>query len=351
MAGYEDKIRRVVPYTPGEQPKEKVIKLNTNEFPYPASPKVTEALRSIGGDELRKYPDPEASELVDKWARYNGLKVSQVFPGVGSDDVLSMCFLTFFNSDKPVAFPAVTYSFYDVWCDVYRIPYVRVPMRDGFHVDKNDYLKGDFGGIVIANPNAPTGLALSLSDIEEILKANEDCIVIIDEAYVDFGASSAVGLIDKYENLIVVQTFSKSRALAGMRIGFAMSNEKVIKYLNDVKYSVNSYTMSRAAIAAGCAAIDDISYFEDTVSKLIATRSESFEALARLGFEFDHSQTNFVFARHPEKSGKEIFEELKKRKIFVRRFDIPGIEDYLRITVGTDEEMEALYGALEEILS
>ena len=327
-----------------------MIKLNTNECPYPPSPLVARAAEQLDTGRLRLYPDPVAADLIRAWAKEKGLEEDQVFPGVGSDDVLSMCFLAFFASGKPVLFPDITYSFYDVWCDVYRIPFETRPLNGDFEIEPEDYIGGDPGGIVIANPNAPTGRKLPLEAIERIVSSNPGCVVIVDEAYVDFGASSAVSLIGKYDNLAVVQTFSKSRAMAGMRIGFAMGDAQLIKYLNDVKYSVNSYTMSYPAIALGCAAISDREYFEKTVAKICATRERTAERLRELGFSFPDSSANFIFARHEKKSGREIFEELRNRNIFVRRWDRDRIADHLRITIGTDEQMDALFAALEEIL-
>ncbi len=348
---YEDKIRTVVPYTPGEQPTcTGVIKLNTNECPYPPSEKVKKAVREMDWEKLRLYPNVEAEPLVETWREYNGLKKGQVFAGVGSDDVLSMCFLTYFNSDKPVIFPDITYSFYDVWCEVYRIPYEVRPLKDDFTIDPADYIDSGAGGIVIANPNAPTGAALPLTTIEKIVASNPDCIVIVDEAYVDFGAQSAIGLIEKYDNLVVVQTFSKSRALAGLRVGFAMGCEKLIKYLNDVKYSVNSYTMNYPSIAAGCAAIEDDEYFRDIVARIVKTRENTAKRLREMGFSFTDSCTNFLFAKHESADAGYIFEELKKKNIFVRHWNKPRIKDYLRITIGTDEEMDSLINALKELI-
>lgn len=347
---FEDNIRKVVPYTPGEQPQIlDVVKLNTNECPYPPSPKVKEAIKNLDTDRLRLYPDPAATSLVDEWARINGLNKDEVFVGVGSDDVLSMCFLTFFAGKKPVLFPDITYSFYDVWCEVYRIPYETKALNDKFEINKEDYY-GENGGIVIANPNAPTGVELPLNVIEEIIQKNQDSIVIVDEAYIDFGGRSSIPLIRKYDNVIVVQTFSKSRAAAGMRIGYAMGCPKLIKYLNDVKYSVNSYTMNYPSIAIGTAVISDQDYFREITKKIIATRENAKIKLRELGFEFADSKTNFIFAKHNSVSGEYIFEELKKKNIFVRHWNKPRIEDYLRISIGTDEEMEKLFAAIKDIL-
>ena len=261
MKPWEANIRKVVPYTPGEQPNESgMIKLNTNENPYSPAPGVEKALKALDADTLRLYPDPTAGDLVHSIAAFYGLKDEQVFTGVGSDDVLAMCFLTFFNSEKPILFPDITYSFYDVWADLLRIPYERPALDEEFHIRKEDYFREN-GGIVFPNPNAPTGVEMPLSEIEEIVAKNPESIVIVDEAYVDFGAASALPLIEKYDNLLVVQTFSKSRSLAGMRIGYAFGNPELIKYLNDVKCSFNSYTMDRTTIAAGVASMEDKVYF------------------------------------------------------------------------------------------
>ena len=251
MASWEDNVRKVVPYTPGEQPKiANIIKLNTNENPYPPSPAVLKALRETDGDYLRRYPDPKSQDLTDAFARLHGIDSSRVFAGVGSDDVLAMCFLTFFNSEKPVLFPDITYSFYDVWADLFRIPYRTVPLDENFGIVKEDYY-GENGGVIFPNPNAPTGIPMKQSDVTDILDRNKDVVVIVDEAYVDFCGESMLGLTGEYENLLVVQTLSKSRALAGMRIGFAVGSEKLIRYLNDVKYSFNSYTMNMPSLELG----------------------------------------------------------------------------------------------------
>ncbi len=350
MGNWEANVRKVEPYTPGEQPKDKdVIKLNTNENPYPPSPKVAEVFKNYDIKSLRKYPDPAVGDLTAKIAEKYGVSKEQVFVGVGSDDVISMCFLAFFNSDKPVIFPNITYSFYDVWAELYGIPYVQPALDADMHISKEDYFVPN-GGIIFPNPNAPTGLAESLETVEEIVKNNPDVVVIVDEAYVDFGAESALPLIDKYDNLIVVQTFSKSRSMAGMRIGFAFGSEKLIKYLNDVKYSFNSYTMSGIAIAAGVAAMDDTEYFEKTTQSIIATREASKTKLRELGFSFPDSSSNFIFATHESVPAREIFAALKEAHIYVRYFDKPLIDNYLRITIGTPEEMEALFYFLKNYL-
>ena len=351
MKPWEANIRKVVPYTPGEQPNESgMIKLNTNENPYSPAPGVEKALKALDSDTLRLYPDPTAGDLVHSIAAFYGLKDEQVFTGVGSDDVLAMCFLTFFNSEKPILFPDITYSFYDVWADLLRIPYERPALDEEFHIRKEDYFREN-GGIVFPNPNAPTGVEMPLSEIEEIVAKNPESIVIVDEAYVDFGAASALPLIEKYDNLLVVQTFSKSRSLAGMRIGYAFGNPELIKYLNDVKYSFNSYTMDRTTIAAGVASMEDKAYFEECVDKIITTREKAKKSLSELGFTFPDSKANFIFAAHKSVPAKEIFEKLKEKKIFVRYFNQPGIDNYLRITVGTDEQMDKLMEALSEIVA
>ena len=348
---WENNIRRVVPYTPGEQPKQQnIIKLNTNENPYPPAPGVREVLTQFDTDLLRKYPDPNAQVLVDAIAENYGVNPKQVFVGVGSDDVLSMAFMTFFNSDKPVLFPDVTYSFYDVWADVYRITYKQIPLTEDFRIDPDDY-RQENGGIIFPNPNAPTGVLESLELIEEILKANPDSIVIVDEAYIDFGGQSALPLLEKYENLLVVQTFSKSRSMAGIRIGFAIGSEKLIGYMNDVKFSVNSYTMNHLTIQCGAQAIRDDAYFREMTGRIIATRENAKKRLTALGFTFPDSMSNFIFASHQSADAGKIFEALKSRGIFVRYWNKPRIRNSLRITIGTDAEMEQLYAALMEILA
>ena len=343
MPEFEKFIRRVEPYVPGDQPNfSDMIKLNTNENPYPPSPEVQKAIDNCSLESLRLYPDPASRKLNSAIAERYGLKESQVFTGVGSDDVLAMCFLTFFGSDKPVLFPDITYAFYPVWAEMLRIPYELIPLNDDFEIVPEDYCRKN-GGIIFPNPNAPTGALLPLENIEQIIKANPDSVVIVDEAYIDFGGKSAVPLIDKYDNLIVVQTFSKSRALAGMRIGFAMSNEKLIKALNDVKYSFNSYTMNRQVIEAGAAAVKDEEYFQSTISKIIATRERSKAEFAKLGFKFKDSMSNFIFVTHPLWNAKELFEALKEKHIFVRYLKGKRTDNYLRISIGTDEEMDTLF--------
>lgn len=350
MKLWEKNIRKVIPYTPGEQPKDtEMIKLNTNENPYPPAPGAREALKKLNADKLRRYPDPGAGELVKAIADGYHLREEQVFVGVGSDDVLAMCFLTFFNGEKPILFPDITYSFYDVWAELFRIPYERPALREDFTIRKEDYFKEN-GGIIFPNPNAPTGLELPMEEVEEIIERNQDVIVIVDEAYVDFGAHSALSLIEKYENLLVVQTFSKSRSMAGMRIGYAMGNPVLIKYLSDVRYSFNSYTMNAAAIAAGVEAVKDEAYFRETIDKIIETREWTKGRLRALGFSFADSKANFIFASHERIPAEELFEALREAHIYVRHFSARRIENYLRISIGTREEMETLLAFLEAYL-
>lgn len=350
MREWENNIRKVEPYVPGEQPKQdNVIKLNTNENPYPPTPMVTDAAGHFNMDKLRLYPDPEAADLVEAIAGYYGMNKNQVFVGVGSDDVISMCFLTFFNSDKPVLFPDITYSFYSVWADLYRIPYENPKLDADFKIVPEDYYKEN-GGVIFPNPNAPTALYMELDKVEDIIKHNQDVVVIIDEAYIDFGGKSALEFVNKYENVLVVQTFSKSRSMAGMRIGYAFGNEKLIKALNDVKYSFNSYTMNATSLAYGVCAVKDKQYFEKCVNEIINTRQYSAQKLTELGFTFPESKANFIFATHKSVPAAKIFEELKKRNIYVRYFNKPVIDNYLRITIGTKEQMDKLFEALADIV-
>lgn len=350
MENWEAYVRKVVPYVPGEQPQdERMIKLNTNENPYPPAPGVLRALKEFDTDKLRLYPEPTCKVLVDAIAKNYGLDSGQVFVGVGSDDVLAMIFLTFFNSKKPVLFPDITYSFYDVWADMLRIPYEVRALDENFLIKKEDYY-GENGGVIFPNPNAPTGILMELSEIEDIIAHNRDVIVVVDEAYIDFGGVSALPLIEKYDNLLVVQTFSKSRSLAGMRVGYAMGNQKLIRYINDVKYSFNSYTMNQTALALGVEAIRDRAYFEETRQKIIDTREWTKKELKALGFMFGDSMSNFIFAAHERIPAKELFEALRKEHIYVRYFSKERIENYLRISIGTREEMETFVEFLKNYL-
>ena len=347
---WRDNLIKIEPYVAGEQPnKTDFIKLNANENPYPPAPGVIRAIEQFRGGSLKKYPDANAKPLADALAKRFGLKRENVFIGNGSDDVLALCFRAFFNSEKPVIYPDITYSFYPVWCDLFRIPYENMPLDEDFCVNVRDYDKPN-GGIVLPNPNAPTGRGVSLEFLEDLLQHNQDCVVIIDEAYVDFGAQSAVPLLDKYENLLIVQTTSKSRSLAGMRIGYALGSEMLISTLEAVKNSYNSYTMDAIALAVGEASIRDEDYFQQTCRKVSTTRDRSAEELRALGFTVLPSLTNFLFVTHPEKKAPDIFAALREKGIFIRYFKLPRIDNYLRITVGTDEQMDKLIAALKEIL-
>lgn len=347
---WEANIRKVVPYVPGDQPAgDRLIKLNTNENPYPPAPGVQKALQEMDAGLLRKYPDPAATRLVHTLAQYYGVGDDQVFVGVGSDDVIAMSFLTFFNSDKPVLFPDVSYSFYKVWAELFRIPFETPALNDLFEIIPEDYYREN-GGIIFPNPNAPSGLFLPLEKVEDILRHNSDSIVIVDEAYIDFGGTSALKLIETYENLLVVQTFSKSRSMAGLRIGFAIGNPVLIKALQDVKYSYNSYTMNLPSLILGAEAVKDDGYFKETLKRIIDTRERAKIRLRELGFTFPDSMSNFIFASHEQVPARELFEALREAQIYVRYFDQPRLERYLRITIGTDEEMERLFSFLEEYL-
>lgn len=342
-------IRQAEPYVPGEQPRHKVVKLNTNENPYPPSPRVAEALRNADADALRLYPDPEASALTEALAEYYGVEKDQVFVGVGSDDVISLCFLTFFNSEKPILFPDITYSFYKVWAQLYRIPYECPKLDEDFRIVREDYYREN-GGIIFPNPNAPTAVYEELDFVEDILEHNRDSIVIVDEAYIDFAGRSAMELIEKYDNLIVVQTFSKSRSMAGMRIGYAVSNPELIRCLSNVKYSFNSYTMNQPALLCGAAAVKDEEYFREKIRMIVKTREWAKDELGRLGFVFPEPKANFIFARHPKCDAQKLFEELKAHNIYVRHWNTERIRDHLRITIGTKEEMDALFDFLKKAL-
>lgn len=348
---WEENVRKVIPYVAGEQPnKEKMIKLNTNECPYPPAPGVARRAEESDWDVLRLYPNSDAAPLAEALASYYGVKKEQVFVGVGSDDVLSMAFLTFFNSGKPILFPDVTYSFYDVWANLYRIPYQTCALDENWHIRPGDYDRPN-GGVIFPNPNAPTGLFEGLDVVEEILAANRQVIVIVDEAYIDFGGQSALPLLEKYENLLVVQTFSKSRAMAGMRIGFAIGNEKLICYLKDVKYSFNSYTMNLPSQLLGVEAVRDDAYFKTITGKIMATRERVKSELAGLGFTFPDSKANFIFASHERVPAGEIFQALRDADIYVRHWDKPRIANSLRITIGTDEQMDELAAFLKNFLA
>lgn len=347
---WSGRIRDVVPYTPGEQPRDRqFIKLNTNECPYPPSPRAVEAIRAVAGESLRLYPDPECTQLRSAIARREGLDVDQVFCGNGSDEVLAFAFQAFFDPEREVVFPRITYSFYPVYTDFFGLKRREVPMNPDFD-HPIDLLCGHNGGVVLANPNAPTGIAVGLDTVEKLLIANPDVVVIVDEAYVDFGADSAVKLIGRYPNLLVVQTTSKSRALAGLRVGWAMGDAGLIDGLRCVRDSINSYTVDRLAQAGAAAAVEDEDYFQSIRRRVMKTRSWTEEALKEKGFIVLPSRTNFVFVRHPSYAGKELLDGLRERGVLVRWWPIPEIKDWLRISIGTDEDMAVLVKALEQLL-
>ena len=346
---WSKRIRDAVPYIPGEQPRDrKFIKLNTNENPYPPSPKAIQAMQEALSGDLRLYPDPECTKLRAAAAQCWSVKPEQVFCGNGSDEILAFCFQAFFDPDKEIVFPKITYSFYPVYADFFGLTRREVPMNPDFS-DPVELLCGNNGGVVLANPNAPTGIAVGLDVVEKLLQSNPDVVVIVDEAYVDFGAQSAVGLIERYPNLIVVETLSKSRSLAGLRVGFAIGQENLINALRCVRDSINSYTVDRVAQAGAAAALLDRTYFDETRKKVMDTREWTVVELQNLGFNVCPSQTNFLFVRHPEKQGKEIFAYLRQEGILVRRWDIPEIVDWLRISIGTKEEMQEMIRVLRQM--
>lgn len=350
MSSWKDNLRTIDPYVPGEQPQLKdMIKLNTNENPYPPSPKVKEVLQRFDLDTLRLYPDPDSTLLVEAIAKRYNVENNQVFVGVGSDDVLAIAFMTFFNSKKPILFPDITYSFYDVWAALFNIPFERPALDDDFNLVAADYYKEN-GGVVIANPNAPTGIMQNEEFLRDVIEHNRDVVVIIDEAYVDFSGKSALSLTKEYDNVLIVQTFSKSRSMAGMRIGYAMGNPELIKAMNDVRFSYNSYPMTRLSVALGIAAIEDEDYFRKTTGQIVETREWTKERLTELGFSFGDSKTNFIFAKHATVDAEEIFAKLREKHIFVRHFNSERIKNYLRISIGTREEMEKLIDELKYIL-
>ena len=349
MSKWEENIRLVEPYVPGEQPKEKnIIKLNTNENPYPPSPKVT--IDAVDINEFRKYPDPAAAILVKALADYHKVSADMVFVGVGSDDVLAMSFMTFFNSDKPVLFPDITYSFYPVWADEFRIPFTKVPLDADFRIRKEDYYVPN-GGIVFPNPNAPTAILEDVSFVKDILDHNKDSVVIIDEAYIDFGGESVLPLVETYDNLLVTRTFSKSRSMAGLRIGYAIGSPKLIKYLQDVKYSFNSYTMNMPSIILGSKSVEDDDYFKATIDKIIATREKFVKDMNDRGFRVLPSSANFIFASHESIPAVKIFRAAREKGIIFRYFNQDRIDNFLRITIGTDEEMQKVIEFLDDFLA
>lgn len=343
-------VQQLEPYVPGEQPKVlDLIKLNTNENPYPPSPKVVEAITSDTLELLRLYPDPNSMALKKAVAKNCGLSEQNVFVGNGSDEVLALAFMTFFKQSQPLLFPDITYSFYPVYCNLYGIDSIELPLADDFTIALDDYDQPN-GGIIFPNPNAPTGIAMGLDSIERLLQVNTDSVVIVDEAYIDFGGDSATALIDRYPNLLVVQTLSKSRSLAGLRVGFAIGDTALIEGLDRVKNSFNSYPIDRLAEKAAVASLEDETHFSQCSSKIVATRTWLTEQLLALNFEVLPSQANFVFVRPTAIAAAELFSRLREKKILLRYFDKPRIDQFLRITIGTDEEMRALIAAIRDIV-
>jgi histidinol-phosphate aminotransferase len=343
-------VDALTPYVPGEQPRiERLVKLNTNENPYPPSPKVIAALQAEADERLRLYPDPQSARLKAALAAYHDVAPNEVFVGNGSDEVLAHAFNAFFMQDTPILMPTISYSFYKVYCRLYGIEAKLVPLDAGMRIDPAGYL-GPCGGVVIANPNAPTGIALPLADVEQILRAQPQRVVLVDEAYVDFGAKSAISLVRKYPNLLVVHTFSKSRALAGLRVGFAIGQAHLVEGLERVKDSFNSYPLGRLVTAGAVASLEDEGYFQARRAQLIATRERLADELRALGFEVLPSAANFLFVRHAQQRASDLAQALRERAILVRHFKSPEIDNYLRISIGTDEECEALRGALAAIL-
>ncbi len=348
---WKKNLRDIEPYVPGEQSKDRdIVKINANENPYPPSPKAVEALKNFDTDRLRFYPQANATALKQAIADFYEVKAENVFVGNGSDDVLALAFQAFFNGDKPIAYPDITYSFYPVWCRLLGIEYVNYPLDENFRINVEDY-KAENGGVVIPNPNAPTSIGEGREFVEKLMEYNRDSVVIIDEAYCDFGGVSSVPLIGKYENLLVTGTFSKSRSLAGMRIGFAIGSKTLIDTLEAVKNSYNSYTVDALSIAMGIEAMKDVEYFNETISKIIATRTRVTEELRLLGFEVLDSQTNFIMATHKDYDMKEMFEYLKENKIFIRYFNQPRINKYVRITIGTNEEMDKFLNGVKDFIN
>lgn len=352
MSKYWSKLTgSLVPYVPGEQPKDKkYIKLNTNESPYPPSPKVLEAVRNAANEDLRLYPDPECDALREAVAEFYNLSKEEVFVGNGSDEVLAFAFQAFFDPGRTILFPDITYSFYPVYCDLYKIDYETVSLDEDFNVPVEKFLREN-GGVVISNPKAPTAKYMPLNEIKSIVKYNRERVVIIDEAYIDFGGESAVNLIKDFPNLLVIQTLSKSRSLAGLRVGVAIGDRELIEGLNRVKNSFNSYTLDRLAIAGAVEAFKDKEYFNETRQKIIATREWVTLSLKDLGFEVLKSEANFVFISHPEVNAEVIFKKLREKGILVRYFKKPRIDNFLRVSIGTDKEMEAFVEALKIILN
>ena len=347
---WKKNLRKIEPYVPGEQSKDKdIVKINANENPYPPSPRAVAALKSFDTDRLRFYPQADSLPLKEAIADFYGVKAENVFVGNGSDDVLALAFQSFFNGDKPIAFPDITYSFYPVWCDLFGIEYTNPALDEDFRINPDDY-RVENGGVIIPNPNAPTSIGEGTEFVEKILEYNNDCVVIIDEAYCDFGGTSSVPLTKKYENLLITGTFSKSRSLAGIRLGFAIGSKALIDTLEAVKNSYNSYTVDSLSIAMGVEAMNDTEYFYETIDKIKTTRQRVTDELRALGFDVLDSQTNFIMATHKSYDMKEMFEYLKENKIFIRYFNQPRINKYVRITIGTDEEMNRFLQGVKDFI-
>lgn len=348
-------VSDLTPYVPGEQPKlANLIKLNTNESPFPPSPAVRAAIEAeLGNDaaRLRLYPDPNADLLKNAVAKLHQVTPTQVFVGNGSDEVLAHAFLALLRHAQPILFPDITYSFYPVYCGLYGVDYHSVPLAEDFTINPADYCGRPNGGIIFPNPNAPTGCLLALDAIEQILRANPDSVVIVDEAYVDFGGTSAISLVDRYDNLLVVHTLSKSRALAGLRVGFAVGHPVLIEALERVKNSFNSYPLDRLAIVGAVAAIEDHAYFTQCCQSVISSRDTLTAALGQLGFEVLPSAANFIFARHPQHDAAKLALALREKSIIVRHFKLPRIDQFLRITVGTENECALLVETLKQLLA
>ena len=348
---WNERTHHLDPYVPGEQPQDQqYIKLNTNENPYPPSPLALAAMKGAVDDKLRLYPDPEAHALRATIGAYYQVDKEEVFLGNGSDEVLALAFQAFFQPGKAILFPDITYSFYPVYCNLFGLDYELVPLEDDFSIPV-EKLCGENGGVIFPNPNAPTGKALGLESIRQILARNPEQVVIVDEAYVDFGGESAVSLISEFPNLLVIQTFSKSRSLAGLRVGFALGNKELIEGLNRVKNSFNSYPLDRVAQAGAKAAIEDAAYFLETTNKVIQTRERVTHSLEEKGFHIISSKANFIFISHPNQDAEELYKGLKKHGVLVRYFNKPRINQYLRVSIGTEEEMEVFLKKIEELLS
>ena len=347
---WNDHVKTLEPYVPGEQPKDKkYIKLNTNENPYGPSPKVIDAIKNAVCDDLKLYPDPTCSNLSMEIAKYYHINDDEIFIGNGSDEILAFVFMTFFQKDRKVLFPDISYTFYNVYAEMFNVNYEHIKLDDKFNIPLEGFYK-DNGGIIFPNPNAPTGKYIETNKIIEVLEKNKNSVVIVDEAYIDFGGKSMVEYIETYPNLLVIQTFSKSRSLAGLRVGFAIGNSQLIEGLNRVKNSFNSYTIDRLALIGAAEAIKDKNYFDVTTKKIIRTREDTVKKLENLNFEILDSKANFIFVKHKEFSGKYLYEKLKENGVLVRYFNKERIEDYLRITIGTDEEMSLLIANVKKIL-